>query len=246
MNPELPSGGVVHGPAWTRKKNKRKDNLQHDVYSGGGGIGSSSSSLSLHDYSTPAALVHVPREAPYLTHTIRNPLGQVTLVPPDNLGRARLAHSPDPTTTATDSSSAQTTTTTKVKKSKKPKKIQAATEADPEILNAVLNVGRRPSPVNHGASGTGAGHVLGTDATNGHTQDSGTRIRTTRATGLGSATTVAPMQRSASAQSNAERRSARARAAQARVDEAAIASARTARTDEDRSSRSTWRDFREM
>lgn len=235
MNQESTAG--VQGPAWTRKKYKRHQVHQtpvHDIYGGGGGgngVGSSSSSLSLHELPPPASSpTPVQREAPYLTHTVRNPLGQVTLVPPDNLGRVRQAHSVDPELPQPQQLPPQA----KVKKVRKPKKIQAATEADPAILDAVLNAGRRASPIDSGAGQT-LNNGLHSSNTNGFVSEHASRTARPAGTTT-SGLTAEPVQRSRSAQSNAERRNVRARAAQTRAD-AAAAAADDANASQDRSGR---------
>lgn len=221
MNPETRGVGGVQGPAWTRKKVKQRGpttSARHEIYDGA--VGSSSSSLSLHE----PTLVQVQREAPYLTHTVRNPLGQVTLVPPDNLGRARLANSADPDIQSPPPQP-------KVKKTKRSKKIQAATEADPAILDAVLNAGRRPSPVNSATTATAQGSAQPVTTPSSTHNLGGTYFDANRERTNGGNTpslSAESMHRSRSGQSNAERRIARARAAQTRADYSAASAAAAA------------------
>lgn len=133
------------GPAWTRetkKKGKRTQQQQQPFYSATGSNSASSSSL-LQQQPPPISPSTSPvpqQEAPYLTHVVRNPLGQLTLVPPDNLGRQRHSgdsdggHQPFPP---------QPPPT--VKKKKKKKKLQRNDgQPDTAILDAVINAGRSP------------------------------------------------------------------------------------------------------
>ncbi|KAK4048366.1 hypothetical protein OIO90_005836 [Microbotryomycetes sp. JL221] len=117
-------------------------------YSGPG----SSSSLDLTTRSQPhvtttlstAVSQQQQQEAPYLTHAVRNAHGQVTLVPPDNLGRQRSPGTVD-----------QHTKPNKVvkKKPKKPKK-STSTRPDAAILEAVFNAGRKSTPTSPSATAT--------------------------------------------------------------------------------------------
>lgn len=145
-SPAEPAMAEQLGPAWTRetKKNKSKrpttSNTQQPFYSATGSNSASSSSLvhlpptAQPSPSTASAAAQAPpvQEAPYLTHLVRNPLGQLTLVPPDNLGRQRQPGQGDAPMTDEQPPPA------KVKKKKKKR------QKDPAIMDAVINAGRSP------------------------------------------------------------------------------------------------------
>ncbi|KAK4053368.1 hypothetical protein OIV83_001532 [Microbotryomycetes sp. JL201] len=161
----------MSAPAWASDKLKassravkhsRQHNHQDDVgdapmyYSGPG----SSSSLDLT--ATPAATTRaasaattrgsannnaVAQEAPYLTHVVRNAHGQLTLVPPDNLGRQRTAGTVDEHNTLAQQQPHKTPN--KVKKARKQQQQSQQQHSsrqrkpDAAILDAVINAGRR-------------------------------------------------------------------------------------------------------
>ncbi|KAM0787438.1 hypothetical protein ACM66B_003518 [Microbotryomycetes sp. NB124-2] len=96
--------------------------------------------------SSPAAV----QEAPYLTHAVRNAHGQVTLVPPDNLGRQRTVGTLDERNTLAQQqpykpppSPSAAAQSNKVKKKQKKQPRRKPTGPDSAILDAVINAGRK-------------------------------------------------------------------------------------------------------
>ncbi|SCZ93469.1 BZ3500_MvSof-1268-A1-R1_Chr6-3g08681 [Microbotryum saponariae] len=152
------------GPAWTRDRKKNKQTaLTPPLYRT---TGATASSTSLPE---PAP----PQEAPYLAHAVRHH-GQLTLVPPDNTGRRRVAGQLDAASTSATSvastsnlnqhhsssvvepsratmgpaeeiSAPSPAPAPTKKKVKKVKKPVAPAVPDPAILDAVFNAGRNGS-----------------------------------------------------------------------------------------------------
>lgn len=143
----------VAGPAWTGKKKKSKQELRKPIPSPNLTTSpaspftpfASTSSLSLPPSTPP---VTTQEEAPYLSHLARHH-GQFTLVAPDNMGRRR---QPDTVETILDPLSQVEAKADRKKKKREKKKELAA-----EILQAVENVGRTPSPGGSGSSGRNQG-----------------------------------------------------------------------------------------
>lgn len=130
----------MEGPAWTREPKKKGKKPARTIVSSAPAAGQQQTpfySASGSNSASSSSLLHLPstsapqQEAPYLTHAVRNPLGQITLVPPDNLGRQRQRGEGDAASFASDEQQAPV----KVKKKRKKK-------PDPAILDAVINVGR--------------------------------------------------------------------------------------------------------
>lgn len=144
MNDSTPMDPPVAGPAWTGKKKKSKQELRKPTPSPNLTTPpftpfASTSSLSLVPSTPP---VSSQEEAPYLSHLARHH-GQFTLVAPDNMGRRR---QPDSETILDTQGQVEAKADRKKKKKAKKKELAA------EILQAVENVGRTPSP---GGSGSG-------------------------------------------------------------------------------------------
>ncbi|GAA5940019.1 uncharacterized protein JCM15063_001678 [Sporobolomyces koalae] len=185
---EPDSAAALHtGPAWTRPKTTPKKHKARSPYTGTAAAAGSSSSISLgNPQASTSSLTlasSVQNEAPYLTHKHRHH-GQLTLVAPDNLGARRQAGTLDHPAARVDARGGfgvpglvdgpdarpdhgpdDRPTEKQDKKKKKKKRKEEEQQKQRQILAAVSNAGRTPSPNPSNAPGTVGPRPRPVDAT---------------------------------------------------------------------------------